>query len=200
MGLCLCYAKQKKTLRFCCCCPFDFFDSLGSIKPWHPTAIVPPLSSRCVYDLRRPEMSGLPPGMASITRPPNNIKNAQGLGRSTLASSRIYLHFGSLKDRSKLILEIIGRISQTSSKTPHYSTINDHQSKSISSTYDTTSDMMQNHRLLWYCCGKYLFIMNIQDFFRKTFPLPVLSVWHSRFQPTFSVWFSVSTAQAKSCA
>ena len=37
-------------------------------------------------------------------------------------------------------------------------------------------------------------------FFCKTFPLPVLSVWHSRFQPTFSVWFSVSTAQAKSCA
>lgn len=45
------------------------------------------------------------------------------------------------------------KISQTSSKTPHYSTINDHQSKSISSTYDTTSDMMQNHWLLWYCCA-----------------------------------------------
>lgn len=45
------------------------------------------------------------------------------------------------------------KISQTSSKTPHYSTINDHQSKLISSTYDTTSDMMQNHWFLWYCCA-----------------------------------------------
>ena len=125
--------QAKKTPRFCCCCPFDFFDSLGSM-PWHATVIVP-LSSR-----------GLPPGMASITRPPNNIQNAQGLGRSTLASSGIYLHLGSDSWN-------YWKISQTSSKTPHSSTINDHQSKSISSTYDTTSDMMQNHRLLWYCCA-----------------------------------------------
>lgn len=41
---------QAKKLRFCCCCRFDFFDSLGSM-PWHATVVVP-RSSRCVYDLR----------------------------------------------------------------------------------------------------------------------------------------------------
>ena len=186
MRLCLCCAKQKKTLRFCCCCPFDFFDSLGSIKPWHATVIVP-LSSR-----------GLPPGMASITRPPDNIQNAQGLSRSTLASSGIYLLWEVSRTQQTDSWHY-WRISQTSSKTPHYSTINDHQSKSISSTYDTTSDMMQNHWWLWYCCASTNSSWT-SKIFCETFPLPVLSVWHSRFQPTFSVWFSVSTAQAKSCA
>ena len=115
--------------------------------------------------------------------PPNNIQNAQGLGRSALASSGIYLH-GS-EGSAKLILKIIERfLKPLQRQYSNYMTIyiNDHQSQSISSTYDTTSDMMQNHWLLSYCC-KYKFNMNIQTFSGK----PIF------FAPSFSLtWFQMS--------
>ena len=61
-------------------------------------------------------------------------------------------NFGSLKDAANWFCKLLKEFSNLFKDT-NSSTINDHQSKSISSTYDTTSDMMQNHWLLWYCCA-----------------------------------------------
>ena len=119
------------------------------------------------------------PVSPSISRPPNNIQNAQGLGRSALASSGIYLH-GKSQGSAKLHLEIIERFLKPLQR--HYSTINDHQSKSISSTYDTTSDMMQNHWLLWYYCAS-----TNSSWTSNIFPQNL------SFTPSFSLTFQVSS-------
>lgn len=162
MGLCLCYAKPKKTLRFCCCCRFEGLCHdipLQSSHHYH---------SRCVYDLRGPEISGLPPGMASITRPPDNIQNAQGLGRSTLASSGIYLQFGSLKDAANWFLKLLKDFSNLFKDTSLFN----YQWSSIK------INLIHLWHHLWHdakslvpliLLRKYKFIMNIQDFSAKPF-------------------------------